>query len=161
MLDKFGEKLAQEADQAIGRRSMIAKMGKGILLLVGCNLIPQVPTFAQDARQGHRPGNVGQGHRPGDVEVMGCTLCAYCNLLGYPCSHCGGSDSSCPRSDQYSGGSWYGCCCGTLWKYQDCCGGSAVSCSGWCDRNEGGSRDHSMCGASPYRCTKVLRVGSC
>jgi hypothetical protein len=111
-VDAFVATLLRKRGQSISRRGVLARMGKGLLGVVGISLVPVLPidrTFATTAQGGP------------------CCQWQLCGIQGYLCGS-GNGTSSCP-SGTHQGASWSKCCdngndCNPesrMIEYWDCC----------------------------------------
>lgn len=110
-VDTFVATLLKKRGQSISRRGVLARLGKGLLGVVGISLVPVLPldrTFAMPAQGGP------------------CCTWELCGIQGYLCGSAG--SSTCP-SGTHEGASWSKCCdngndCNPeskMIEYMDCC----------------------------------------
>lgn len=179
MIDRMGEAFARLMSERVSRRSVIARCGKMLAVVVAGPALARalgtgeaVDTLSNEVASSSQPsGEVGPLHYSGH-----CDLCYYCGIWGVPCSHCGATsdDSPCPKGQAM--GAWWVCCpCPTrnfLMQYQDCCCNGPCQCNGtFCDRNEyafpqkkrtyGPSGGVERCSPGTYYCTRVVWIGDC
>ncbi len=148
-LDGQIERFARGLAQRTPRRSVLGKAGKSLLVLAGVATLD--PVLPWDRRL---PTVAAQGD---------CSSWQYCGMHGYPCSGCGGSDSSCPGGCS-GGSSWTYCCtspgtnCSYYYTYQDCCGSCSSCGNPFCTN----SSEPNWCGtAGSYKCTMAIYGGLC
>lgn len=174
MIDRMGEAFARLISEQVSRRSVIAKCGKMLAVVVAGPALARVlgagetvEALSNEIPPGSQPGGeVDPLHYAGH-----CDLCYYCGMWAVPCSHCGATSDSSPCPQGSAAGSWMVCCpCPTqnfLVYYQDCCGASE-QCGGiFCDRNAQsppqGKRAYAADGGDcvGYYCTRVILSGGC
>ena len=166
-IDARTERAVRRVAHQHGRRSMLARLGRG---LVGGALLPMLP-FDRSAQAAG--GGAAKGGPTDDATK--CEYWRYCAIDGFLCSCCGGSLTSCPPGAEPSKVSWIGTCLNPgdkrqyLISYNDCCGhNSCGNCL--CNNNErerpgyrlGVHNDINWCMAntSPmFHCTTALIVG--
>jgi methylamine dehydrogenase light chain len=93
--------------------------------------------------------------------AVSCTNTKYCWMHGFPCSCCGGSDTSCPAGT-VRGAYWSYCCSHRLILYYDCCGGT-VTCPSGCPFCNNSSQPNwcGSAGGGRYVCTQAADGGAC
>jgi hypothetical protein len=133
-----------ELAQAMSRRSLLARVARVGLAVVGVSTVYQL-VAAQPAA------------------ATDCTGCYWCGLCGRPCDQCGGAIDTCPSGTTRGNSFWSACCfcgsCGTR-QYWDCCGPASctiVQCQNNCQQGTwcGGT------GSINYNCTVSILHGSC
>jgi len=142
--------LTKLADSA-SRRGLLAKLGGGLLGLLGVCLIPELPI---DRR-------VTRVHAQSD-----CSTWYLCGIYGNLCTNCGGGLNWCPSPTSVGSGSWSACC--TRWDdgyqetytYEDCCYVEAGYCWPFCAN---GSSQSAWCDSynDVYWCTIAVSGGAC
>lgn len=148
MFDKLEEKMLELSSEKISRRSAIVKLSKGIFSLFGIAFLSGLPISRVRADSSVPASN--------ELEAVNCNSCQYCGIGGYPCESCGGG-YGCQGSGNKLGDAWYACCCSdyAVYKYQDCCGTTALNCDTWCPN----ATEPSWCsGTGAYRCTVVTKT---
>jgi methylamine dehydrogenase light chain len=136
-IDKLFERSSRKVAQASARRSMLSKVGRG---LVGAALTPLLPV--------DRLFNAGAAHAAGlpakpkkNDDPKSCDYWKYCAIDGWLCSCCGGTSSSCPPGTAASPITWIGTCRNPgdgrdyIVSYNDCCGKTSCG-SCFCNGNE-------------------------
>jgi methylamine dehydrogenase light chain len=119
LFDRAAESAARKSAQMIGRRSVLATLGKA---LIGGAALPMLP-FDRSSRA--LAAETAAGVEKTDAE---CDYWRYCALDGFLCSCCGGSVTSCPPGAEPSVVTWVGTCHNPkdgkdyLVSYNDCCG---------------------------------------
>lgn len=128
--------------QRVSRRSALVKIGNLLFAVAGVELAGALVRV------------------PVALATHNCSPCKYCYLEGYPCSCCGGTDSTCP-SGCTAQGYWTGCCCnGLRYRMQDCCGG-CPSCPGTCHYCTNAPPGTAYCTSGSYKCTLAYAYSTC
>ena len=135
-LDQWTQSSARHLAHHTSRRSMLRKIGLG---LVGAASIPLLPVARAEASrepppdESHLPGNLGDPTK--------CEYWRNCATDGFLCSCCGGTQVSCPPGTEMSPITWIGTCLNPgdgreyLISYNDCCGKSTCNRC-FCGRDE-------------------------
>jgi len=154
-VDAFVATLLRKRGQSISRRGVLARLGKGLLGVVGISLVPVLPidrTFAMPAQGG------------------ACCQWQLCGINGYLCGANG--STACP-SGTVEGASWSKCCdngndCNPeskMVEYIDCCATTQAAATGTrgplCAHNT--SVEYAWCGGSEqyYGCTYAKIGATC
>lgn len=118
--DNLFEHQTRRAAQRVGRRSVLATLGKA---MVGGMALPVLP-FDRSAHAAAAHG----AHTGKPVDETACDYWKYCAVDGFLCSCCGGSSTTCPPGTEPSRVSWVGTCRNPadgkdyMVSYNDCCG---------------------------------------
>lgn len=150
----------EELSQTVSRRSMISRLGRLGLGVLGVGVAQQVvPVFQHVAKATHTP----------------CHYWYFCQFEGRKCAcaGCSGDVNECPSCSRV-GGSWTGCCTNSfgnrqLVTYTDCykdnCSWAKVDacrngCT-WCDHVPENKETYYDGTSTYYMCTRVRIGGSC
>jgi methylamine dehydrogenase light chain len=171
LIDRHTERAVRNVAHTHGRRSLITKLGVG---LVGGALLPMLP-FDRSGAHAAGARKKAKGPDPVAEDPTKCEYWRYCAFDGYLCTCCGGSLTQCPPGTDASKVSWVGTCQNPndgrqyLVSYNDCCGKAACG-SCLCNNNErerpgyrlGVHNDINWCMAndnSMFHCTTSVIVG--
>lgn len=126
-LDRIGERLTRTAASHVSRRSLLARLGTGLLATAA---IPVLPNSRKAHAQDREPTPVGElfAQNAQTDDMTACNYWRYCASDGYLCACCGGGPAQCPPGTSPSPTSWIGSCINPddgktyLVAYRDCCG---------------------------------------
>ena len=151
--------LAESALRALyvasSRRSLLVKIGRGVLKAVGISMLPLLP--------------IGRIVTPAQAQGSVCTTWFLCGIYGRVCncSSCGGTLLVCPSCASQDSGYWQACCedgHGSTWpvNYYDCCttDSTCVSNCAQCTFCTNGGEEPPWCGGLQYACTVATTLDS-
>ncbi len=155
----FGEGFLKGLYETSSRRSVLTRIGRGVLRLVGISLLPVLP--------------IDRIVPPSLAADPNCEISELCGIYGRlcwgdSCPNCGGGNARCPSCTSI-GSFWVYCCPfgsgQTQYKYSDCCTND-VNCYNNCKTCKqclnNSKRPDAWCdGYTYYACTIWTTNGLC
>ena len=167
--DRWTERSTRNVAQKTSRRSFLTLVGGA---LVGTAAVPLLPVARGDTNNTLPDESAMEGDQG---NPQSCNYWRHCAIDGFPCSCCGGTQTSCPPGTELAPVTWIGTCRNPIddknyiISYNDCCGKSSCGrCL--CNRNEGDkpiympqkANDINWCQgvkSNVYHCTIAAAVG--